>query len=401
MDYNRRDSHTIMSWLAFGWVPRETPEGDRVLRILKQAQDSDPNTFTYEFDKAVQRTLERVPNGPHCLMLSSGMDSRAILTALRRHLDASDLVAASYGIPGSKEVVGAARAASWANINHEVLDIATLKWTGVGDYLDDGGTIHGLFGPAYLGWSLQQHVGARYVFWNGFMGGSSTGSRLPSPSSRTWQQALARFVNRNLRGVRTFLPTGVAPEVLLPSRPPAGRARLDDQADLAYRQQCCIRPSNIFAPFTVAAPFDDEGWLDYALGLSSRWRVGQRLFHVAMHHSTPELFPTPPRRRPMKHVIRDAPGGVLLMRGRARLGSGRLSTQEGRHYSADELLAKSEVRELVASGLRSIENVAPWLNLHPWWELFAGTSRGRQYRALLHLAAVGLAIATNDKGPAY
>ena len=91
--------------------------------IRATARDASPAAVVGWLHESVRAELSTARHlRQHFVLLSGGLDSRAILFSLRAHLDASQVSAVTYGPPDSTEVHRARHAAHQAGVEHHLLD---------------------------------------------------------------------------------------------------------------------------------------------------------------------------------------------------------------------------------------------------------------------------------------
>ncbi len=262
-------------------------------RRIRRARTAE---FHAAWRRAIRARLEAAsPNAAHCVPLSGGLDSRAVLAGLREELEADEIVAATYGLPDHGETTVARRVAAIAGVRHEVFDVESMAWSqdDVLAYLRNGGVLTGALGAGFLGWRLHQQLGPELVRWSGYMGDATTGGHRPARASRSWDAAIGQFVAWNTMVSPEILPLGFSARKLLPTSPamPGSALSFDDQLDLLYRQQCRIRHGVMYRGFEFHAPFTESAWLRFALSLPARGRAGQKTYRRALSRIYPRYFP--------------------------------------------------------------------------------------------------------------
>ncbi len=135
----------------------------------------------------------------HVVPLSGGLDSRAILAHL---LDAGlkdDILAVSFGIPGTHDFEIGRIVAKYAGVRHYEINLnqepVTLK--NLVQTCLEGGAWTGLI-PSYYNRIASSLFGTNALFWSGYIGGPIGGSHYkPGYEKLNWDQALKLFWGNN------------------------------------------------------------------------------------------------------------------------------------------------------------------------------------------------------------
>jgi hypothetical protein len=305
-DQNRRDQY-----LAFGFVVELPPDGNPLALLgewsrlpRRSTRSVSESGLVREGVRALRAAFEECAattpsRTEQVVFLSGGLDSRAILGALRTHYDQAEVLAATFGSPGEQDFDFAATVARAAGVRHEVLGPSSVDWTTEG--LVDSVLAREIplpypFGQRYLSYRLHQHIGADRVFWDG-LAGDVTGGMVTAKGDdrRTWDEAVSRFLALQVvpHSARYTSP-GFRPESAMPAAPfvDDGLLSYPDQLLLAVRQTRYTATRRMRG-YTVLTPFLTRPWLDFMLGVPIRYRHERRLYMTILRQAHPRLFTLP------------------------------------------------------------------------------------------------------------
>lgn len=134
------DETAVQEYLAFGYVPSEAKESS--LEILgewsrlprRSVEDVTESALVDEgrlaLTAAIDVCAEAASLGDdHVVFLSGGLDSRAILGAVLDRFESSEVVAATFGMPGEMDFDFAAAVAAKVGVRHERLESSSMSWS--------------------------------------------------------------------------------------------------------------------------------------------------------------------------------------------------------------------------------------------------------------------------------
>ncbi|MBL8062680.1 MAG: 7-cyano-7-deazaguanine synthase [Anaerolineales bacterium] len=239
------------------------------------------------------------PNADHIVLLSGGMDSRAILGGLLDNLPKSRIIAATYGIPGSWDWEIAKAIAKKNGIHHELFDISNDRWNvdqlvAAAVRLKHPVSVH----QSYVRQKVNNHFGINCVYWSGLAGDSLAGSDLPKIPSRNKREAIRRHIN--LYPTHNYKDTEFQEEVIdwmfagCPwDRLARGKYLVDQQLDLGIRQNLLTRPIVIVEGYKFMTPFLTRCWTHYISNAPYKWLFGLYLYRRVIQDSYPRLSKFP------------------------------------------------------------------------------------------------------------
>lgn len=238
--------------------------------------------------------FDRERPGPQVVLLSAGLDSRAILGMLLDRYPSSEIVAATFGTPGTYDFDIPQQVCRSYGVEHVLLDLTKMTYDlrslrSVADELQD--TPMWLFG-AMSNRKLADTVGPG-TYWSGYLGGPVTGSHAPKSRSATWEEAIGRHVRR-----RPFAQMfdmgeragGVEARLIRASEPFDSPLTLDERVDLLVRQHTFLEPEHMMKRRRCVAPLTEPGFLEVMFNLPAEMRSHQRAYIDILHSAFPSLF---------------------------------------------------------------------------------------------------------------
>lgn len=304
------ETDTISTFLYFGYLPKYTPNqldflGDQQDWPEKKATlaQMPPKLLVEEgvrvWKRAIQATLSEKDSKCHILPLSGGLDSRAILGGLLENLNSNEIVAVTYGIPGTWDFDIGKRVARTAGVSTVSIDLSTDGWEwNAAEIIKTARQIQQptwLF-DAYVNHHVQRRYGTDCVYWSGFMGDPLAGSHLITKDSTTWKQAKIQFVKRNcFAHSLNLVPPDFNPENCLPTNPflDADFLCYDEQIDFGIRQRCLIKHIVVPEGYDCRAPFLLPEWVEFILNVPRRYREKEWLYKEILKTAYPCLFSLP------------------------------------------------------------------------------------------------------------
>jgi len=267
-------------------IPNESWWIDEGVKTFKQ-------TMADEFASTHSDALHVVP-------LSGGLDSRLILGGLLELLPASQIVAATYGIPGSWDLEIASAIARKFGLRHVIFDLTEEKWDRdrlieAGRHLKEPVSVH----QSYIRQKITNHFGEDCVYWSGFMGDVLAGSSLPKVPSTDKRKAiklrLESLITRNYRD-QAFQDQVI--DRIIAECPwehlAQSKLTLDQQLLIGIQQLQRTRPIVLTNGFVFKTPFLNKRWVNYSLNIPYKWLYVKYLYRRIIHAAYRELakFPT-------------------------------------------------------------------------------------------------------------
>ncbi|WP_164737253.1 asparagine synthase C-terminal domain-containing protein [Georgenia sp. SYP-B2076] len=301
---------TLEQYLAFGFVPRYDAEDP--LELLSRwsrrpRRGVDDVTLADLVDEGVRALRAAVAEcaaqgpgtGEQVVFLSGGLDSRTILASLLEVFDRSEIVAATFGLPGEQDFDFAAMVAKEAGVRHEVLESSAVEWTTQGlvdSVLARRVPMPAPVGQRYLSYVLHHRIGKDNTFWDGLSGDVIGGFMAPREGEVwDWPSAIEAFLAfHHGPQYRWLTSPGFEPHAALPDAPFCSPEVLayPDQLMVGIRQRCYTM-TRILPDFTVRTPFLAGPWLDFILSAPVRYRQDQYLYREIQKQAFPALFSLP------------------------------------------------------------------------------------------------------------
>ena len=300
----------IFTFLHFGYLPDASLSDCVVLRNLNLTEWRNKKAILCKkplqmlikegvltLKRAIQKSLHQSDRGNHIVLLSGGLDSRAILGELIEILDRKDIIAVTFGTPGTWDFEIPKLVARTAGVHHECIDLTSSQWKwdfeGMVKTAAQMETPTWLF-DAYVHYHIPQYFGAECIYWSGFMGGAVAGSLSPQKQSASWEEAVSRFVERE-RFSRScnLTPPSYDIKMCLPAEPLIDSSLLcyDEQLDVLIAQDHAY--GILFEGYNYRTPFVEPGWLEYILSIPDDYRRKEKLYKEILKAAYPRLFSLP------------------------------------------------------------------------------------------------------------
>lgn len=375
----------VATYLYYGYLPRipgshHALPGWEIERSERLEQCGHDELVSLGVE-AFRAAFDDLPDGPHVVPLSGGLDSRAILAELSRRVPPDSISAITVGVPGSLDYELSVEIARGAGVRHQRIDLSQHRLTGKGlEAAAEANENPTWVFDAHYNRLIRQAFGADTVYWSGYLGSRlSSTKHLAADPRISFEQALDRFVEVN-RWSRTvpLAPSGADLRRCLPDRPLAETNLLghDEQLDLWIRQQNLTRPVNLPAGYRHRAPFADPGIAAFLLSIPRGDGRRQRVYRGMLLRAYPKLFslPTtanaglalqPTRSSKLPWYVRR---GFRAARRRA-LPSAADVWQANYLDLSHALRHRPDYRDLARDRLHSLvdRGVAPWLDIEDLW----------------------------------
>jgi hypothetical protein len=302
--------HQIAQYVAFGFIPELGDEdplhllGDWSRQPRRASREASASSLVREGTRALRAAFEECAalsdgRADQAVFLSGGLDSRTILGAALEQFHTSEVVAATFGLPGEQDFEFAAIVAQAAGVRHEVLESFSVDWTTSG--LVDSVLARELplpfpFGQRYLSYVLHTRIGRDAVFWDGLCGDAVSGDWAPRVGEHwSWPRSVQRFLRVHvLAGHERYVRPGFRADDVMPVAPFCAEGILSypDQLDFAIRQTKYTGTRRL-RDYTIRTPFLRRPWLDFMFGLPVQDRQQQHLYMEIQRQAFPRLFALP------------------------------------------------------------------------------------------------------------
>ncbi len=301
-ELNKKD---IASFLHFGYVPKAKPVHldklfDRYNIALNPVKSAVPENESIEtgiaiLDATFKDIAKQVGATTVVIPISGGMDSRAILAGMLKHLPKTQIRTVTLGIPGALDYEIGQQVARVAGLANKAINLNDLEWK-EDALLAYAAKFHSpiAFMEGYLFSQVFTDASGSEIFLSGFMGDPLAGSHLSAEPTASWKDARANFVLRN-----NFANSSLIPHKddmsHLPKDPICSPELLtmDEQLDFFIRQRHYIQPLVLLKGYRHMAPFLAPDWINFILNLPHDMRFQQTLYKQILAKAYPVLFSLP------------------------------------------------------------------------------------------------------------
>jgi hypothetical protein len=297
------DKKILSAFLYYGYIPhipQDINEQDWLTTKEESTVISKPVTEAFLINEGVQKLKQLFTHsdkGLQVILLSGGLDSRAILGGLIESGFRDQLVTVTFGVPGTWDYRIGRLVAQHANVRHYNFDLRdiVIKQEALEETARKLNQWMWLFDAFFIR-QLYEQFGTEPTYWSGFMGDPLSGSHVTKQPSQSWQIALQRFARRNkfCRSLDLRMP-GFDPTSVLPQSPICDPCQLgyDDQLDFFLRQFGYIKQIVLPNRYNTRTPFLRPEWTDFVLNLPHHLRYNQYLYKKILYRTYPDLFSLP------------------------------------------------------------------------------------------------------------
>jgi hypothetical protein len=332
--------------------------------------------------RAFAAAFDELPEGPHVVPLSGGLDSRAVLAELCRRISPASITAITVGVPGSLDYALSSEVARTAGVRHLRIDLAErgLKVDDLESAALGNDAPTWLF-DAHYNRLMRETIGPEAVYWSGFLGSRLTSTKHLAPNPGIgFPAAVARFVETN-RWARTarLAPPDADLRRSLPSQPLAEPELLghDEQRDIWIRQETLTRPVNLPAGYRHRTPFTHPSPASLFLSIPRTGGLRRQVYLDMVLEGYPRFFslPTtanaglalvPTRRSRLRWFVGRGARGV-----RRRVLPAAADVWQSNYLDMGHVLRRrADYRGLARERLQNLVDraVAPWLNVELLWQ---------------------------------
>lgn len=297
-------------YLYLSFVPRfKEASLDWVLQDIDRQVDPGPDDFSWwvaegvkSFKQVMAEEASAVPKDfTHIMPLSGGLDSRAVLGGLLENVPTSQIVAATYGFPGSWDLEIATTLARRYSLRHEVFDLTDEKWDideliKAGKRLTQPVSIY----QSYVRQKITNCFGNDCVYWSGYMGDALGWMEIPVPNKNRHDAVeflLGPLITKNYGSVefhRRIVNMALTEFPWDQMAKSQSRYGMDLQLQIGVQQQQLTGPIVLVPGYSFVAPFLNKRWVDYSSRIPFKWLFDRRLMKKIVHTAYGELskFPT-------------------------------------------------------------------------------------------------------------
>lgn len=289
----------IQTFLYFGYIP--TCNTEELDTLPWNTAKIDPVLSSQPVDVqadvlggAFRHAFQDCPTGDHVVPLSGGLDSRAILAELVRHVDTANISAVTFGVPGAFDFDIAKKVARHFGVRHFLVDLNQIPLTRAklvevarsnkkATWLMD----------AYYNRLIRQLFGRTSTFWSGVLGSLTM---LPTYRSETWSEAIERFMMNSAASASSIpMAYNYNMRELMPSQPihPDSDLSYDEQIYMTLRSFNLVEQVNLPDGFRNVCPFRNPAWLRTLLSLDPRICNRKTVYRMMLERCYPNVFNIP------------------------------------------------------------------------------------------------------------
>jgi hypothetical protein len=244
---------------------------------------------------AAEELADTATDAVHVVPLSAGLDSRVILGALLENLPRSQIVTATYGIPGTWDFDIAKKIARKFGLRHEAFNLLDEKWdldqlAVAATRLKKPISVH----QSYVRQKITNHFGADCVYWSGFMGDALSGVDLPVIPNTDKRKAIKRHID--IEAMPDYrdqkLQSAMIEKMLLElpwDRLQQSKFTLDQQLILGLWQKQITRYIAVIDGFVFKTPFLNKTWVNFITKVPYKWLIDKYLYMKIIRKGYNEL----------------------------------------------------------------------------------------------------------------
>jgi hypothetical protein len=326
---------------------------------------------------------QTIPNAIHVLPLSGGLDSRAILGGLLENLPKSQIMTATYGMPGAWDFEIGKMVAHKVGVCHEPFDLSKVDWD-LDQLLEVAGTLNTPVDvhQCYLRRKINEHFGPSCIYWSGFLGDAVSGMCLPKVPNTDQRAAIELLIK--LRPTPNFKDQSFKERMVgkfiaecpwqeLDSQK---KFNLDLQLELGICQRRLTRSIVIVNGYEFKTPFANKMWLDFISNVPYQWIFGQRLYKNILLSAYPDLFALPVTNNygtPLNSPRIKSFFNRAKVRAKTDLAyifnKSTIHPRTNYVYFSEALRQKRDFQELVLSNLQQLIKKGVYLedDINQWW----------------------------------
>jgi len=412
--YNNWTEKDIFDFLYFGFIPRFVNKYIDIYHNLQQKDCEDENTRTEsaeyyikrgerELNNIFDRALESIDSkSDYLILLSGGLDSRAILGGLLDRVDSKQIQTVTFGTPGTWDFEIGRNVAKQAGVRNFAIDLTNPEWKWEENALIE--TARRMEQPvqlfdSYVNQKIPEIFGEDFSYWVGFLGGTST---QPYHGTLSWDASKEIFS----KGKKFVRSTNITPEFYkpvesLPIQPFCDSEILSFEDQLHFLRQNLLTRNILFRKnYHYVTPFYDIDWIFFFSKVPTKFRVGYWLYIEILKSTYPQLFSLPVKNNfgfaldTFSFTTYPKRGLLKIKRiTNASFPNLYLGVHPNINYiDFDEgLRERVNLRELIEKNLNELidRNLITWMNIEDIWDLHQ--KRKANYAdALLILTALEL-----------
>jgi len=407
------NENAINAYLYFGYLPNQSGPGilEKIAEWLAGESDRKSAYEHMSYDRLVDEGIRSFRSSVssllsgsarlHVVPLSGGYDSRAIVAELVRLGLRDQMVAVTFGTPGTLDYDIGGYIAKTLGLKHEYIDLrkVEVRTESLFEVVRSGARWTYTL-DAYFNASVRKLFGTEAAYWSGFLGDPLAGSHLLAKPPNDWRKAQESFVARNKFCPSNLHDRGWNPYSALPALPSCDNrvVGFDDQLDLGIRQNACISKIVLSELIDVRTPFFTPDWVRFMLCIPRRFREKQKLYIDLLMRAYPREFSLP-----VKNTYGLPPRvGRLRILARRLLARARRELSKRFHWlppfvhpmenyiDVDQAIrTRADVRDTFRENITHLQrrDIVPWIDFDELWQdhLRGRCDYGRELSLLLGL----------------
>ena len=297
------NENNIDSFLHYGYLPFPSEkQNERIINWNNQLQNINAHLKNTKSETelveqgiiALKKAFTNIENGIHILPLSGGLDSRTILGGLLYAGLKKQIIAVTFGTPGTSDFEIGKILADKLGLRHKIFDLTKLKLDQEElERIAASDNLWTLLYDKFYNYQICKYFGKDCIYWSGFLGDALSGAHLPKTKSLNWRVAKRYFADRN-RLVKSICLTSqhYNPVNDLPDKPliSSEYINFDLQLDLAIRQEYYIRNTVTFKNYDYRVPFQDPNWMNFILSVPDKFYKNQYIYKLVILKILPQFI---------------------------------------------------------------------------------------------------------------
>lgn len=353
---------------------------------------------------------QSTPNATHIVLLSGGLDSRAVLGGLLENLRKSQIVTATYGMPGAWDFEIGQSVAHKFGVRNELFNLSNVKWdldqlVKVAASLENPVDVQ----QCYLRYKINEYFGTDCVYWSGFLGDTLAGCDLPKVQNTDKKKAIITYIN--LYPTKNFENGSYKDELIekIYAECPWERLNqkkygLDQQMDIFIRQRFCNQNIVVLNGYDFKTPFLNRKWLNYISCVPYRWLLGKYLYKKILVWGYRDLFSLPVTGNygmPLSATKTRVFLNRAMVRAKADLtyifNKNTIHPRTNYLYFTETLRQKGDFQELVFSNLQGLIKRGLYLeaDISRWWKNHL-TRKQDNTTLLMNLSSLNILLMANN-----
>ncbi len=318
LDFNRLNAFLHLCYLpdvSTEYIQHIVDNPNDFRKQKKWMATQDTNTLVKEgailLKNVFKSFADKLPENKNIIPLSGGLDSRAILALLIELGLKDNIIAVTYGTPGTFDYEIGKQVAQFAGVKNKQINLNKEKIfrKKLIDTCSTKGSWTSLTESYYNRISVNMY-GDDKIYWSGFFGDNIAGSHYkPGYEKLTWDEAKKEFWDYNKwakNSSMVFTHKEFDFMTVLPSNPLLEDPYLisfPEQLDLCIRQIAWIKKAIVDIAPSVITPFSHPEWISFMLAAPFELRRNSELYKMILINSFPEYYMLPTKNLGGKPLI--------------------------------------------------------------------------------------------------